>query len=113
MDAITSGSISIRARIAAIAAVFLVPTGACNLWEEQHAVQVVNDTNQALIVVASSPDGNEIELATIEPGEKYSERTSDCEPLELAVRTTQGDLYARQPHQLCADDVWTITQPDP
>ena len=79
------------------------------LWGEQGFFAIVNQTDQSLVVVSIAPNGNELELDTIEPGGRYSGRTGDCQPTEIVVRTTDGDLYARQPHQLCADDIWTVT----
>lgn len=87
------------------------------LWGEQRFSDIVNGTDQTLVVVSISFSGNELELETLEPGEKYSEQVFDCQPTptgpQLVVRTPDGDLYARQPDQLCADDIWTVTGPDP
>lgn len=86
------------------------------LWGEPGFFGIVNETDQTLVVVSISSSGNELELDTIEPGERYSEQVFDCQPTptgpQLVVRTSDGDLYARQPDQLCADDVWTVTGPD-
>ena len=79
------------------------------LWGEQGFFAIVNQTDQSLVVVSIAPNGNELELDTLEPGERFSGRTGDCQPTEIVVRTTEGDLYARQPYQRCADDIWTVT----
>lgn len=102
-----------RPKVSAIAAVFLVLTTACNLWSEPPFFDIVNETDQALVVVAINSSDVEVELAILESGEKYSEQGNGCFPARLVVRTTEGQLYARQPEQLCADDVWTISEPDP
>lgn len=82
------------------------------LWGEPPFFDIVNEADQALIVVSVNSVGKELELDILQPGEKFSEQTSGCYPAELVVRTTNGDMYARQPHQLCADDVRTITDRD-
>lgn len=79
------------------------------LWGEPPFFDIVNETDQALVVVSINSVGTELELDILEPGEKFSYQTNGCYPAELVVRTTDGDLYARQPHQLCGDDMWTVT----
>lgn len=105
-----------KTRVVAATTLLLI-TAACNLWSEQRFVDVVNETEETLVVISVSGSGIELELEVLEPGNKYSQQVSDCIPTptgaQLVVQTTDGALYARQPEQLCADDVWTITEPDP
>jgi len=82
------------------------------LWGERGEppfFDIVNETDQTMVVVSINSVGTELELDILEPGEKFSYQTSGCYSAELVVRTTDGDLHARQPHQLCGEDVWTVT----
>jgi len=55
--------------ITTIVAVLVILTSACDLWSDPSFFGVVNETDQPLVVVSVTANGNEVEVDTIEPGE--------------------------------------------
>jgi hypothetical protein len=92
-------------------AVLIDVTGA---WQELPTHSIINESDETLQLIATNSDGVEVELATLRPGERYTESAGagDCVDPTFFVRTANGEVFARQPHQMCAEDEWIITGPD-
>ncbi|HLE95362.1 MAG TPA: hypothetical protein VI689_03190 [Acidimicrobiia bacterium] len=86
----------------------------CGWFQEPPTYDVVNQTDQTLVLIGINSDGVEVELIMIEPGGRYviGGGRGVCAEAEYVVHSTDGQDYARQPHQLCTGDVWIITAPD-
>jgi hypothetical protein len=101
--------------VVVLIAILVDVTGA---FQEMATYELVNDTGQTLILVGVRTEERrfetmgETELDTMEPGEVYAEPLGDCEDLVLVARTESGDEYAREPHQMCAEDTWIISGPN-
>ena len=65
-------------------------------------------------LVGVNTDWVEVELATLETGGRYDEPIGrdDCVDFGLTARTSDGDIFARQTEEVCADGEWIITGPD-
>jgi len=96
------------------ASTLLISGAACGWFEDPPSYDVVNETDQVLVVYAVNSFGAEVELATVEPGIRYriTRGRGECAQLELLVRTVDGSDYARAPHQMCDGDVWVVTGPE-
>jgi hypothetical protein len=100
----------IRNLLISLAALALLSS--CGWFQELPVLTVINESSETLVLV-SVLHGNELELATLEPGERHDERLGrgECFDSMFVARTIDGKPFAEEPHQMCAEDEWVITDP--
>jgi hypothetical protein len=85
---------------------------ACD-WEESLQVALVtNEIDRSVIVYIDPPDGPEVDVMRLAPGESDTTDFSSpahCSEGPLIARTVSGDQVARR-EMLCVADEWVITQ---